>query len=108
MPKANRNKTLKNIQLSSSKKTWFPIAQIKKEYPDQLIRLYATSFKNDFPGQILKEIHPREYIQQKQKLQAARNLKTRKYNKQEKRKSGSRKLNVNTSIANWLERMEKE
>lgn len=104
MSKVNRNKTLKNIHSSSPKKAKFPLAQTKKLFPNQLIRLYASSFKNDFPGQILKEFEPKEYLKQKQKLQVSKNLRTRKYNKKPKSRPGSSSGNI--SMANLLERWE--
>ena len=112
--KKNRNKQLQNIKNKASEKQKFFIAQTKKKFPGQLIRLYATTLKNDFPSQILKEFDPKEYLRQKQKLKAHANLATRKYNKPKhnpKRGPGSRGSllkNANESIANWLERMEKE
>lgn len=115
--KVNRNKSLKNIQNSASDKAWFRIAGTKKEFPGQLIKLYYSNLKNNFPGQILKELDPKEYLKQKQKLQVAKNLKTRRYNYVPlmrrrrgpgSRGSGSLLKKTNESMANWLERMEKE
>jgi len=126
--KVNRNKTLKNIQTAATDKAWFRIPGTKKEFPGQLIQLYYSSLQNDFPGQILKELDPKEYVKQKQKLQVAKNLKTRRYNygprtppgtpprrgpgSRGSRSSGARAGSLlkkaNESFANWLERMEKE
>ena len=125
--KVNRNKTLKAFQNTASNKAWFRIPGTKKEFPGQLIQLYYKNLKNNFPGQILKELDPKEYLKQKQKLQAAKNLKTRRYNygprtppgTPPRRGPGSRGSasgagagsllkKANESIANWLERIEKE
>lgn len=111
--KTNRNKSLKNIQNAASDKAWFRIAGTRKQYPGQLVRLYSNTLENNFPGQVLKELSPSEYVKQMHKLQVAKNLKTRKYNKpatkpKSKRGPGSRGSLLrksNESYNNWMKRL---
>lgn len=75
----NRNKELLRIKEETGNK--FKIMKTKKVFPGQSIRLYSDKLQDNFPGQILKELNPSEYLRQKQKLQVHKNRQTRKYNK---------------------------
>lgn len=115
--KVNRNKSLKNLQNTASNKAWFRIAGTKKEFPGQLIQLYYSNLKNNFPGQILKEFDPKEYLKQKQKLNVTRRLKRNKelgllpikgIPKRGPGSRGSKSIETKSNFLAWLERMEKE
>ena len=108
--KVNRNKTLKNIQNLASDKAWFRILATKKEFPGQKIQLYHTNLKENFPGQLLKEFDPKEYVKQKQKLYVQKHLNTRKSNSRPKRGPGSRGVTSfirkkNESFENFVKRI---
>lgn len=104
--KVNRNKFLKNIQNAASNKAWFRIHGTRKQYPGQVIRLYSKTLENNYPGQMLKESDPGEYMKQKLKLRAATNLKTRKYNSSRKPKPiPSTRQRPNESNENYYKRV---
>ncbi|NBO62008.1 MAG: hypothetical protein EBU82_13790 [Flavobacteriia bacterium] len=87
----NRANELQRVKSELSNKQQFKLVIPKTIIPGQMIQLFATALKNDFQGIQLKESNPKEYLKQKQKIQAKKNLNTRKYNKpKSKRGPGSR------------------
>lgn len=69
-----RSKSLKNIQNKATNKEYFRIVGTRKVYPGQLVRLYANTLANNFPGQVLKEFEPAEYVKQMKKLKVKQAL----------------------------------
>lgn len=69
-----RSKSLKNIQNKATNKEYFRIVGTRKLYPGQLVRLYSNTLANNFPGQVLKEFQPGEYLRQMQKLKVKQAL----------------------------------
>ena len=109
-PKVNRMNELRRVKSQATPKQNFPIVQPKITIPGQQIELFAKG-TNNYPGLALKQNNPIEYLKQKLKLQVAKNLKTRKYNKPKsapKRGPGSRgKTNtIVFNMAEYLERLE--
>lgn len=79
--KKNRVKELRRVLSEGTKKQQFRLIRPSMSIPDQKIQLYSKNLAENFQGQQLKEFEPAEYLKQKQKLQAHRNLLTRKYNR---------------------------
>lgn len=115
----NRNKEVKNIQNKATNKQWFRIPPSQKEFPGQLIRLYASTLRNNFPGQQLKEANPKEYLKQKQMLNITQKMKRNRELGLLRRapvsrgpgSRGSQKptlIQTKSNFLAWLERMEKE
>jgi hypothetical protein len=100
----NRKKELERVKAELSNKQQFPLSLPKTVIPEQMIRLFSSSFQNNLQGQALKEENPKEYLKQKLKIQVKKNMATRKYNKPKlKRRPKSREQ---LSMANLLERWE--
>jgi hypothetical protein len=77
----NRLNELRRIQKQATRKQRFEVVPPKLKVPGQKVELYSSKLQNNFPGQMLKEFDPNEYIRQKQKLQVMKNMRTLKYNR---------------------------
>lgn len=77
----NRVKELRRVLSEGTKKQQFRLIRPSMSIPDQKIQLYHKNLQENFQGQQLKEFEPAEYLKQKMKLKAHRNLLTRKYNR---------------------------
>jgi hypothetical protein len=65
----NRTKPLQNLVQEVKGKQKFEVQPpLYRYFEGQAIRLFAPKLANNFPGQILKEFDPSEYLRQKQKL----------------------------------------
>ena len=105
-PKVNRMNELRRVKSEATPKQNFPIVQPKTTIPGQQIELFAKG-KNNYQGQALKESNPKEYLKQKQKIQAKKNLNTRKYNKPNKPKRGPGSRGTASSSETALEWMKR-
>ncbi len=108
----NRINELKRVKSQATKKQNFQIQVPKTIIPGQLIQLFTTSLKNDYPGRGLKENNPKEYLKQKQKIQYEKNKAARRYNRNTTRRGpGSRGSATGTStvqtnsILAWMKRL---
>ena len=107
----NRANELQRVKSELSNKQQFTLKLPKTIIPGQMIQLFATALKNDFQGIQLKESNPKEYLKQKQKIQAKKNLNTRKYNKPKRgpgsRGSGSGSLlkKPSENMLEWMKRL---
>ncbi len=103
----NRINELQRIKSELSNKQQFKVLFPKTVIPGQMIQLFSNVLKDDFQGIQLKESNPKEYLKQKQKIQAKKNLNTRKYNKpKQKRGPGSRgTASSSETVLEWMERL---
>ena len=77
----NRVKELRRVLSEGTRKQKFRLIRPSMSIPNQKIQLYSKNLAENFQGQQLKEFEPAEYLKQKMKIKAHRNLLTRKYNK---------------------------
>ncbi len=97
-------KELRRILNQTTRKQKFDLVRPREQISGQKIQLYGTKFANNFQGQQLMEVDPAEYVRQKMKLQAKRNMLSRKYNRSLKAKSHSKRPNIH----NLLLQLERE
>ena len=102
--KKNRTKELRRILNQTTRKQKFNIIRPRQQFPGQKIQLYSTKFANNFQAQQLMNTDPAEYIRQKMKLQAKKNMASRKYNRSQKTKTVSKRPNIH----NLLVQLERE
>jgi hypothetical protein len=103
----NRANELQRVKSELSNKQQFTLKLPKTIIPGQMIQLFSSVLKDDFQGIQLKESNPKEYLKQKLKIQAKKNLNTRKYNKpKQKRGPGSRGTASSSETAlEWMKRL---
>jgi hypothetical protein len=99
----NRANELQRVKSELSNKQQFRLMLPKTVIPGQSIQLFSSVLQNDFQGINLKESNPKEYLKQKQKIQAKKNQATRKYNKP---KTKTKRKTNTLSMANLLEKWE--
>jgi hypothetical protein len=100
----NRANELQRVKSELTNKQQFRLKLPKTVIPGQMIQLFSSVLQDDFQGIQLKESNPKEYLKQKQKIQAKKNLDTRKYNKP-KRGPGSRGSKSSENALAWMKRL---
>ncbi len=74
------------------------------QFSGQAMQLYSPKLANNFQAQQLMEFDPAEYIRQKMKLKAKKNMALRKYNSSHSKSNPKAKKNIH----NLLLQLERE